>query len=280
MTDLSIPKSIPIRIPATCAHKHTAYRLANGANVIIVEDKECTTPAAAMSVAVGTNNDPREFPGLAHFCEHMLFMGTAKYPSEDAYSTAVNKSGGHSNAWTDLDTTTFYFTSGIGSYKEVLEMFLDFFVAPSFNASAVDREINAVHSEDEKNHSVDFWRLDELYRGLFTPDHPRHYYGNGNITTLKHEPEAKGLSVHDALKAFFAKYYVAESCALVLYSPMPAEELIASVTPILGLIKSGKPAPRSFLPKEIETPLRPEVMQKWYNVVTTSKERTIRNYWV
>ena len=276
----AIPSPIAIRTPATCPHKHTAYRLPNGASVLVVEDKDCTTPAAAMTVAVGQNNDPTDFPGLAHFCEHMLFMGTAKYPSEDAYSTAVSKSGGHSNAWTDLDTTTYYFTSGAASYKEVLEMFLDFFVAPSFNASAVDRELNAVHSEDEKNHSVDFWRLDELFRGMFSPNHPRHYYGNGNLTTLKEEPEAKGLSVHDALKSFFAKYYVAPSCALVLYSAEPAETLIAAVAPALSALRAGTPAPRAFLPAGTASPLRQEAVGKWYNVVTTRKERCLRTSWV
>lgn len=34
----------------------------------------------------GSLSDPDQLPGLAHFCEHMLFLGTSKYPDEDEYS--------------------------------------------------------------------------------------------------------------------------------------------------------------------------------------------------
>ena len=39
-----------------------------------------------MQVRVGSMCDPVELPGLAHFCEHMLFYSSAKYPVEDEYS--------------------------------------------------------------------------------------------------------------------------------------------------------------------------------------------------
>jgi predicted Zn-dependent peptidase len=37
-------------------------------------------------VRVGSMCDPPELPGLAHFCEHMLFYSSEKYPVEDEYS--------------------------------------------------------------------------------------------------------------------------------------------------------------------------------------------------
>ena len=46
---------------------------------------------------------------LAHFCEHMLFLGTEKYPDEQAYSKYLNQNGGRSNAYTDMDHTCYYF---------------------------------------------------------------------------------------------------------------------------------------------------------------------------
>lgn len=53
--------------------------------------------AAAMEVAVGQFQDPVELPGLAHFCEHMLFLGTEKYPDENSYSAFLSSHGGSSN---------------------------------------------------------------------------------------------------------------------------------------------------------------------------------------
>ena len=34
--------------------------------------------AASLDVNAGYLLDPAEFPGMAHFCEHMLFMGSNK----------------------------------------------------------------------------------------------------------------------------------------------------------------------------------------------------------
>lgn len=42
-----------------------------------------------MSVGVGSLHDG-DVEGLAHFCEHMLFLGTEKYPDEQAYSKYLN----------------------------------------------------------------------------------------------------------------------------------------------------------------------------------------------
>ena len=36
--------------------------------------------AAAMCVNAGSYHEPQHIGGLAHFCEHMLFMGSKKYP--------------------------------------------------------------------------------------------------------------------------------------------------------------------------------------------------------
>ena len=47
------------------------------------------TALACIQVHVGSLSDPLDTPGLAHFCEHMLFYASAKYPEEDAYSKFV-----------------------------------------------------------------------------------------------------------------------------------------------------------------------------------------------
>lgn len=54
-------------------------------------------------------NDPDEIPGLAHFCEHMLFLGTEKYPIENDYGKFLSEHGGSSNAATYPDHTNYYF---------------------------------------------------------------------------------------------------------------------------------------------------------------------------
>ena len=62
-----------------------------------------------MSLAVncGCLNDPKKRQGLAHFLEHMIFMGSSKYPDENAFSNLITMHGGYSNAYTDLELTNY-----------------------------------------------------------------------------------------------------------------------------------------------------------------------------
>ena len=54
--------------------------------VLLISDSETDKSSAALDVHVGHLADPWELPGLAHFCEHMLFLGTTKYPEENEYN--------------------------------------------------------------------------------------------------------------------------------------------------------------------------------------------------
>lgn len=79
--------------------------LANGLRVVLISDVEADSAAAALSVAVGSHHDPDAIPGLAHFLEHMLFLGTEQFPSENEYSSFLSEHGGSSNAYTASDQT-------------------------------------------------------------------------------------------------------------------------------------------------------------------------------
>ncbi len=65
--------------------------------------------AAGICVGAGSFSDPAELPGLAHFVEHMVFMGSKKYPDENGFDNFIHNCGGYDNAHTDCETTVFYF---------------------------------------------------------------------------------------------------------------------------------------------------------------------------
>lgn len=59
---------------------YRGLELENGMRVLLVSDPSTERSAASLSVGVGHMSDPDHIPGLAHFLEHMLFLGTEKYP--------------------------------------------------------------------------------------------------------------------------------------------------------------------------------------------------------
>lgn len=53
--------------------QYRVIQLDNGLQVTLVHDSKADKAAASLDVAVGHLNDPDDMPGLAHFCEHLLF---------------------------------------------------------------------------------------------------------------------------------------------------------------------------------------------------------------
>ena len=79
---------------ANDARKYRLLTLPNKLQALLIEDEEATQSACACDVAVGSFMDPANVPGLAHFLEHMLFMGTETFPDESEYSAYLNSHGG------------------------------------------------------------------------------------------------------------------------------------------------------------------------------------------
>ena len=65
--------------------------------------------AASLRIEVGSFSDPEELQGLAHFLEHMVFMGSKKYPSENEFTKFIDDHDGSYNAYTDDEFTNFHF---------------------------------------------------------------------------------------------------------------------------------------------------------------------------
>jgi insulysin len=117
----------------------------------LIQDKNAQKGYAALNVGVGCMADPQEFQGLAHFCEHMLFMGSAKYPGIDEFSDDVAKSGGYDNAYTSPWSTNFTFQCATKDFYQILDKFSQFFVSPLFSETALSKEMHAVNSEADGN---------------------------------------------------------------------------------------------------------------------------------
>ena len=83
---------------------------------------------------------------MAHLLEHMLFLGTERFPEPDAYRTYITANGGSQNAYTAHENTNYYFEIESGALEGALERFGQFFTAPLMDARYVERERHAVHA--------------------------------------------------------------------------------------------------------------------------------------
>lgn len=184
------------------------YELENGLKVVIVTDKKTTVTGCTLSVNTGSSDDTVE--GIAHFLEHMLFMGSKKYPDENFFMDFINKHGGSTNAFTSDINTTYYFTINPDSLLEGLDIFSGFFTDPLLKQDCIDREINAVDSEHSKNISNNNWSSRNIYKTLYTFEHPSKKFSTGSLATLKRD------DIKTKLEEFYASHYSSHRMNIVI----------------------------------------------------------------
>ena len=84
--------SKPLKHPLDKSQVRTIV-LENELKVYLLSDPKFNVSAASVSVQVGSLDNPEDRQGLAHFLEHMLFLGTEKYPDVDEYSSYLKQWG-------------------------------------------------------------------------------------------------------------------------------------------------------------------------------------------
>ena len=125
-----------------------------------------------MSVSVGSFSDPPEAQGLSHFLEHLVFMGSERFPDENAYDAYLQQHGGGSNAYTEAEQTVFHFDCAPSAFHGALQRFAAQFEAPLCAESATEREVRAVDSEFTQAQQSDGARLLQVQCADAPADHP------------------------------------------------------------------------------------------------------------
>ena len=200
------------------APEYRKITLENELRVILVSDTQYNKSAASMNVLAGSLSDPEEYQGLAHFLEHMLFLGTEKYPDVEGYSSYLQSNGGYSNAYTAEDHTNYHYEVYHNAFEGALDRFSQFFISPLFSAKYTEREMNAVNSEYQKNLEQDYWRMRQVKRNLYNPDHPSNHFEIGTLETLSKVNR-------EVLLDFHGKFYSANMMSLSILSNLELDEL-------------------------------------------------------
>ena len=225
-----------LQLPDKHPLDETEYKkitLDNGLKVILVSNPKYNISAASMNVKVGSLSDPEDAQGLAHFLEHMLFLGTEKYPDVEDYKTYLSNNGGYSNAYTAEDHTNYLFEVIHEAYEGALDRFSQFFIAPAFNPEFTKREVNAVNSEFQKNLEHDYWRMRQIKRTIYDDGHPSNHFEIGSLETLEKVDR-------QVLLDFHKKYYSANQMALALLSKYSIIEMEEWATTYFSAIENSQ----------------------------------------
>lgn len=244
-----------------------------------MSDPTTDTEAASVHVRAGHFDDPPHRAGLAHFHEHMLFLGTEKYPKEEEYEEFLGSNGGMSNAYTDMEDTNYYFNvapldhgdkveegSVSSALLGALDRFAQFFISPLFDETMLERELRAVDSEYLNGRTSDNWRNFQILKQGSNKDHPFFKFGCGNYNTLtdggvllaQGDDEVEsivantsfggGTSPRQDLISFWTDKYHAGNLRLCVFGRASLDDLQNTVEIAFGPVR---PSPPGFIANSI-----------------------------
>ena len=215
-------KISPVSKSVNDSRDYRYLTLNNNLRVLLVSDSTAEKSAAALNVHIGSHQNSKERPGLAHFLEHMLFLGTEKYPEAGAYQNFISQHGGTNNAYTAEENTSYFFDIEHSSLEPALDRFAQFFITPLFDTNYIDHEKKAVNAEYLAKINDDERREWDAYRSLFNTDHPAANFSVGSLDTLA---DTEGHSIRDDLMAFYKNNYSANLMTLVVLGNKNLDDL-------------------------------------------------------
>jgi len=195
--------------------KIKGYILKNGIKVVLISDENINNSCCSVGVNAGYLQD--EFEGTAHFLEHLLFMGSEKFPSQNDYHSYVSECGGMDNAFTGDKLTCYYLEIESKFLEKGIEMLSWFFRKPLLDMKHIESELEIINSEHDKNLLSDMWIIDDVFKKLLK-DGKYTKFGTGNNESLK------GIT-KEIIMNFYNKYYVTDNIFVCIIDSKPLDTM-------------------------------------------------------
>jgi len=220
--------------------KYKTFTLDNKLKVLLIENPNITKSSACMSVNVGHLDNYDDALGIAHFLEHMLFLGSTKYPGEKEYSDFIMQNGGSSNAHTSIDRTWYHYDINSDAFEKSLDIFAQFFIDPLLQDEFVEKEVKAVDSEHVKNISQDDWRIYDIIKKCFNQNHKISKFSTGNLKTLLPKNDKENIKIlRDKLYKFFNEKYSANKMSLFIYHNKISDNFVDEIKDIFNKVTNN-----------------------------------------
>jgi len=231
--------------PTHIAAQVDAFRLANGMDVVVVPDHRAPIVTHMVWYRNGSADDPAGKSGIAHFLEHLMFKGTAKWPAGE-FSKIVAGFGGQENAFTSFDYTAYFQRVPKQHLRAMMDYEADRMTGLHFDEDVVAPERNVVLEERRMRVDSDpAAQLGEEFSAALFLHHP---YGTP-IIGWEHEIEE--LNRQDAF-TYYQRFYTPENAILVVAGDTDAAEVRALAEATYGAIPARGETPLRKRPAEPE----------------------------
>ena len=241
------------RAQTVTSNPPTTFKLANGMQVVVIEDHRTPVVTQMIWYKVGSADETPGKSGLAHFLEHLMFKGTAKHPAGE-FSQTVQRIGGNENAFTSTDYTGYYQRVTKDQLGRMMEFEADRMTGLVLKDENVLPERDVVLEEYNMRvaNSPDA-RLSEQIMAALYLNHP---YGRPIIGWHQ---EIEKLDREDAL-AFYKRFYAPNNATLIIAGDVDVAEIRPMVERTYGVVPAQPAIPERRMRPQEPTPAAPRTV--------------------
>ncbi len=201
--------------------------LANGLDVLVVEDKSVPIATIEINVKNGAYTESAEFSGLSHFYEHMFFKANKDIPSQEQYLKRANELGMSWNGTTSTNRVNYFFTLPTRNLDEGLKFMNSAIRYPLFLEDEMTKEHPVVNGESQRGESnPEFNLYYEFEEKMWGKDKSRKIPIGDNEVILSAKPEKR--------RTIQQKYNWPNNSILIISGDVNYSEVFSKVESVFG----------------------------------------------
>ena len=210
--------------------KYNTATLTNGLRIIHLPSASPVV-YCGYQIAAGTRNELPGEEGLAHFCEHVTFKGTARRNALHIINS-IEKVGGDLNAFTNKEDTTFYAAIHRDHFRKAADLLTDIVFHSQYPQAEIDKEIEVVCDEIESYNDSPAELIYDDFENIIFQGHPLGH----NI--LGQADQLRTYTTEDALR-FTQRHYRPNNAVFFVYGDVEFKQVVK----LLGRMDMGPISP-------------------------------------
>ena len=200
--------------------KYNTHTLGNGLRIIHLPSPSQVV-YCGYQIAAGTRNEEAGEEGMAHFCEHMTFKGTAKRNALQIINS-LEQLGGDLNAFTNKEDTTFYAAISKEHFAKAVDVLTDIVFNSQYPQNEIDKEVEVICDEIESYNDSPAELIYDEFENIIFEGHPLGHNILGKTEQLR------TYTTEDALR-FTRRHYRPDNAIFFAYGDVDFKRLINSL---------------------------------------------------
>jgi len=206
--------------------------LANGLEVIVVENHGVPLATIEIDVKNGSFTQTPEYEGLAHMYEHMFFRANSKYPEPNQFWDKASDLGAVFNGTTQEERVNYYMTVPAEKLGDGIDLLASALRSPLFRRDELERERQVVIGEYDRNESSPFFELSRQADAKLYP-------GNFSRKDVIGDRKIVQTTTPEKMRFIQNKYYIPNNSTLIVAGDVNPANVFALADRALGSWNRG-----------------------------------------